>query len=270
MNEYCTIALNSPTPLVTAAIHDGHRLSKNLIPLSGLSDSERFREEDPFTGVWATLSKNQIIAKHSRFEFDLNRPPEKAIYLVPEDAWGLHVWKEQPSGSMLDHSLQTYHDIYARIKEGLSLLVQKFGTVVILDIHSYNYRREGPDGPPADPLLNPEVNLGTGTMDREYWGPLVDRFIKDLKGYEFMGRELDVRENVKFKGGYFPLWIHTNFKKSVCCISVEFKKFFMDEWSGIPDQKKIDGLREALKGTLPGLLEEASMPRNNPETGPRV
>jgi hypothetical protein len=96
-------------------------------------------------------------------------------------------------------------------------------------------------------------------MDREYWASVVDRLIGDLKKDSFLERELDVRENIKFKGGYFPRWIHENFSDSVCCISLEFKKFFMDEWTGDPDWQMIDGIEELLESVIPGLLEEISM-----------
>lgn len=270
MKEYCRIELGHPTPLVTAAIHDGHHIRENLIGLSGLSDSERLREEDPYTGVWAELSPNQIIGQHSRFEFDLNRPPDKAIYRVPSDAWGLNVWEQEPSRQMLDHSRQIYQDIYQEIKDKVSQLVQRVGIVVILDIHSYNHRRQGPDAPEDDPELNPEINVGTGTMDRDFWATLVDGFITDLSGFDYMGRHLDVRENIKFKGGYFPSFIHRHFKESVCCISVEMKKFFMDEWSGKPDWPQIDAIGQALKSTLPGIREEISLRQMNLNKDPKV
>lgn len=258
MDEFCVIELDHATPLVTAAIHNGHKLSENLQRISALTEVERLREEDPYTGIWAKISENQIIAQRSRFEFDLNRSPEKAIYIVPSDAWGLNLWKKTPSDRILEQTRQRYAGIYDEIFEGLSKLIQRFGKIAILDLHSYNHRRGGPDAPPDDPALNPEINIGTGTMDRLYWAPVVDRFIEDLSAYDFQGRKLDVRENIKFRGGYFPTWIHSHFRHSACCISVEFKKFFMDEWSCRPDWDIIDNISEALLGTVPGLMEEIS------------
>lgn len=263
MNEYCTIQLGGTLPLITTAIHNGHKLDDQLLDLSGLSDLVRLMEEDPFTGLWAKQSMNHIIALRSRFEFDLNRPPEKAIYINPEDAWGLNLWKTKPSEIQLAESLSRYSGIYKDIYKGMNKLIKKHGKIVILDFHSYNYRREGPDGPQADVALNPEINLGTGTMDREYWAPVVDRFIEDLKNVNYHGRTLDIRENIKFKGGYFPKWIHENFKEKACCISVEAKKFFMDEWTGEPDWEKTFGLRDAFGETIPGLLKEISLMKSN-------
>ena len=256
MNEFCVIELDSPSPIVTAAIHNGHKLSEKRSRISALTEKERFREEDPYTGFWGKLSGNHIVSQRSRFEFDLNRAPEKAVYIHPSDAWGLTLWKKELSEDLIAQTLKQYHSIYEEIRQGLEGLIERFGKIVILDLHSYNYRRGGPEAPPDDPELNPEINMGTGTMDRDYWAPVVERFMEDLKAFKFQGRSWDIRENIKFRGGYFPSWIHSHFGESACCISVEVKKFFMDEWSGRPDWDTIDALSEALFGTFPGLHEE--------------
>jgi len=109
---------------------------------------------------------------------------------------------------------------------------------------------------PADLDGNPEINIGTGTMRRDQWASLVDRFIEDLRGFDFLGRRLDVRENVKFYGGRLPQYIHEHFPKSGCALAVEIKKFFMDEWSGTVDGTQLKEIREALRGTIPGILDE--------------
>jgi hypothetical protein len=258
MNESCVIELKSPSPIVTTAIHDGHQLSMDHLRLFALSETDRLREEDPYTGVWAKMSDNHIVARMSRFEFDLNRPPENAIYLSPSDAWGLNVWKTAPPEAVTHNALRQYTATYEAIHQGLSQLIEQFGKIVILDFHSYNHRRKGAEAPPDDPLLNPEINIGTGTMDRNYWAPLVDGFINDLQRADFKGRKLDVRENIKFRGGYFPTWVHKNFPESACCISVEFKKFFMDEWTGLPDWDLVAAISDILNDTVPGLMKEIS------------
>ena len=61
---------------------------------------------------------------------------------------------------------------------------------------------------------------------------MIDRFIADLRAFDFMGRKLDVRENVKFKGGNQVKWLHENFAENGCGLAIEFKKFWMDEWTG--------------------------------------
>lgn len=243
-------------PLVATAIHDGHRLRPEVADLIALSDAGQLQEEDPFTGMWTSMGNTRIVATHSRFEVDLNRPREKAVYILPEDAWGLKVWKSDLPGEIIDRSLAGYDAFYAEMHKLFSDLEKKHGRFVVFDLHSYCYRREGTDGPPADPQLNPEVNIGTGTMDRAKWAPLLDRFISDLGSYDYGSRTLDVRENIKFKGGQFGRWIHQNFPNSACCLSVEFKKFFMDEWTGVPDPDQLIKIEQALHSTLKGVLKE--------------
>ena len=113
----------------------------------------------------------------------------------------------------------------------------------------------GSDAPPDDPEYSPEVNIGTGSMDRERWGRLVDQFMADLRDFDFLGRRLDVRENVRFNGGHMAKWIHGNFLTSGCCLAIEFKKFFMDEWTGKPVEEELEAITRALKATLPGLTD---------------
>ena len=204
--------------------------------------------------VWTSCTI--ILPLRSRFEVDLNRPREKAVYIQPEDAWGLYVWKETPSPAIVDQSLANYDAFYAEAHRLFTELEHQFGYFVVYDLHTYNHRREGPNSPPADPRLNPEVNIGTGTMNRTYWTPLIDRFINDLSRFNFLGRKLDVRENIKFQGGQFSRWIHQQFPETVCSIAIEFKKFFMDEWTGKPDKIQVEAIKNALQSTIPGALEE--------------
>ncbi len=199
-----------------------------------------------------------MVGTHSRFEVDLNRPRRGAVYRTPEDAWGLEVWRSALPAGVADRSLAAYDAFYAAMHEFLSGLEQKYGAVVVYDLHSYNHRRAGPDAEAADPEQHPEVNVGTGTMDRAYWAPVVDRFIEDLRGFDFLGRHLDVRENVRFFGGAFPRFVHEHFPRSVCTLAVEFKKFFMDEWTGTLYVEQHRAILEALRAAVPGSLQALS------------
>ena len=238
---------------MAAAIHNGHDTRASVDRHLALDEQQQLREEDPLTGEWTQIAKTQIVGLRSRFEVDLNRPRDKAVYKTAADAWGLEVWDAPPEAAMIQKSLAEYDAFYAEVQELLTGLVKEFGRVVVYDLHTYNHRREGPDAPPADPRTNPEVNIGTGTMDRIFWAPVVERFIHDLRAYDFHGRHLDVRENVKFQGGHFGRWIHQNFPQQVCAIAIEFKKFFMDEWQGIADAQAVECIFKALKSTLPGV-----------------
>ncbi len=73
----------------------------------------------------------------------------------------------------------------------LSKIQRENGHFVVIDMHSYNHHRSGPDGPFDDPLLNPDINIGTGTMmNRQIWEGIIGRFMQDLKKFDFNGRSL--------------------------------------------------------------------------------
>lgn len=243
-------------PLVAVAIHDGHQVRKEVAEIMVLEEGTRLQEEDPFTAEWTSIGDTQIVGLRSRFEVDLNRPREKAVYIKPEDSWGLKVWKSEPSRDLVASSLAEYDAFYVEAHRIFSELEKKYGRFVVFDLHSYNHHRLGPEKPFDDPEKNPEVNIGTGTMDRELWAPIVDRFITDLRSYNYNSRQLDVRENVKFQGGQFSRWIHQTFPRSACSLSIEFKKFFMDEWTGQPDLLQLEEIRLALQSTVKGVKEE--------------
>lgn len=245
-------------PIVATAIHDGHELRDEVAALTALSESERLREEDPYTGKWTEIATTRLVPCRSRFEVDLNRPRDKAVYVRPEDAWGLQLWHRPLNEDLVQRSLAEYDEFHEQARAILSDLVDRFGRVVVLDLHTYNHRRGGVDDPGADGDGNPEVNVGTGSLDRDFFGGLVDGFIEELNRYDFLGRQLDVRENVKFRGGHFSLWTHQTFPGKVCTLAIEFKKFFMDEWSGQIDPEPYEEIPCALASALPRLREELS------------
>jgi hypothetical protein len=50
-------------------------------------------------------------------------------------------------------------------------------------------------------------------------------------------------------------WIHRTFPESGCALALEFKKTFMNEWTGEVDDDRLGALARALASTLPGLVE---------------
>lgn len=253
------ITKETDAPVVAVALHNGHAVRPSLENRFGIRAETRLQEEDPYTGMWTDIADIGIVTTRSRFEVDLNRPREKAVYLEPADAWGLPVWNQPLPPDELRTSLAEYDAFYAMLFKRLKALEQKFGHFFIYDLHSYNHRRDGADAPPADPQENPEVNIGTGTMDRHHWAPVVDGLIDDLRKANVLGRHLDVRENIKFKGGGFPAFVHRHFPKTGCAVAIEFKKFWMDEWNGTYDPAQHTALHTALASTVGGVrkrLEE--------------
>jgi N-formylglutamate amidohydrolase len=242
--------VDAPQPVVTTAIHAGHDLRPEVAELVLVDEATRRREEDPFTDR-LVVAGTRVTVHRSRFEVDLNRPVEKAVYQSPDDAWGLSLWKQPLPPPVVDRSRALYEEFYAALADRLDRLAAR-GRFVVLDIHSYNHRRDDVVAPPAE---NPELNVGTGSLDRRRWAPVVDGFIDDMRARRVNGHPLDVRENVRFPGGHLARWVHGRYPETGCTLALEFKKVFMDERTGQPDDDHIAQLGEALAAVVPHLLE---------------
>ena len=239
--------------LLATSIHAGHDLRPEVAELMVLDEKDRLREEDPFTDTICSLIPARVLVHRSRFEADLNRVRDKAVYTRPEDCWGLNVWSSgQLPDDVVAGSLEYYDAFFADLAVRLDEMAAR-GPFVIYDVHSYNHRRPGADQPAEPVKENPEVNLGTGSVDRERFGAVVDAFRTSLSGQGF-----DVRENIKFKGQALAWWVHERYAGTGLVLALEFKKTFMDEWTGTPDPSHLDKLTRALATTMGPVL--AAMP----------
>ncbi|MCB5261382.1 MAG: N-formylglutamate amidohydrolase [Candidatus Cloacimonetes bacterium] len=236
---------DSASPVLALAIHNGHRLPEALLPYTQISAEDRFREEDPHTGSIANRYANHIILETSRFAVDLNRSPEKAVYQNPEDAWGLVVRNGVLPHSVLSGLLYSYQNWYTTLRYQLERMLERHPVVIVLDLHSYNHRRGGPDAPPDPQEKNPDIILGRSNLPEGYY-----HFIEDLRqrldGQSFAWGSLDVRCDVKFPGGHLPRFLNDRYPGKVICVAVEFKKIFMDEHSGVLNPVRLDSLRQTF------------------------
>jgi N-formylglutamate deformylase len=248
----CEIRREFEGPLVAAAIHAGHAVRPQMAELLAIDEATRLREEDPFTAVWTLVAPIRVVGTVSRFEVDLNRPRSGAVYRTPEEAWGLDLWNEPLPEALIESSLHRYDAFYTEVGRLLDEVNQRYGRFAVLDLHSYNYRRDGAGSPAADPMLNPDVNVGTGSLDRARWAPVIDRFLAEMAGFDYPAGRLDVRENVRFRGGHFAAWIHRRYPESGCAIAVEVKKFFMDEWTGEVFPEHLEAIGRALGAAAAG------------------
>lgn len=242
-------------PVLGIAVHAGHEMRPELLPSLAIDEVARVREEDPYTDYWTGACDNQIITRRSRFEVDLNRSREMSICVHPEDCWNLEVWSASISPEAQRRSFEEHDAFYDMFTGVLRDLEREYRHFVVLDIHSYNHRRSGPLGPAEDPNRNPEINLGTATVNAERWRGVIERFKTDLEAFDFLGRHLDVRENINFKGGYLPQFVNSTFPETGLAIAIEIKKFFMDEWTGVGSPLEINALLDAFRSTIPGLTE---------------
>ncbi|TRC89642.1 N-formylglutamate amidohydrolase [Mesorhizobium sp. WSM4303] len=243
-------------PVIGTAIHSGTEVGSACRSLMCLPDPDRLREEDPFTERFIADFPTRIIVHRSRFQVDLNRARDAAVYLSPDQSWGVKVWREPPAEDVIGESLSFHDAFYSELKRVLADIEKRYGRFVLVDVHSYNHRRDGPQAQPTSRDLAPDINIGTSSMDRDRWAPIVDAFVEALRGHHLNGEPIDVRENVSFQGkGEQTRFVHTNFPETGCAIAVEFKKIFMDEWSGEPDWAAIEQLRAMLASTVPVLVK---------------
>ncbi len=252
MANQAAVFIEGRSEVLVTAIHAGAAMRPALEAICKLDPSQRLREEDPFTDQWTTISDNRIVGLRSRFEVDLNRSRDKAVYRVRADCWGLDVWKCELPASEMDLSLRSYDAFYEATGALVERLLERHPRVIIYDLHSYNHQRQGP-GVDDDPAGAPEINLGTANIDQDAWRSVLDALITALRsGAE--ERSYDVRENVKFKGGHFSYWLNQRFGAAVCPVAIEFKKTFMNEWTGEPDRAAIERIRALLAASLAPVI----------------
>ena len=183
----CTIH-HGDGPIVAVAIHDAFAIRDELLPLLAISDDDRLREQDAHTSIWTNIAPTRVVATQSRFEVDLNRPRDRSVYLIPEDAWGLRVWKRPPSETMIERSLLIYDDFYDQMRTLFDQIADLHGCFFVYDLHSYNHRRGGADLECDDPEANPQINICTGGMDLDRCGSVIDEFEHVIRQFPFPGR----------------------------------------------------------------------------------
>lgn len=235
-----TLKIDAYVPYVCGAVHDGHQFRKELWPNCLHTEYERWFEEDPCTKEFVQTHPIVIAGCDSRFEYDLNRDPENAIY---EDAWGKKLWKEPLSPAEHKKSLEKHSSFYSVVHALMSKLEEKFGTVVVYDMHSYNWRRWDREVP--------VVNLGTTNIDNERFGNTVEAWRKSLSELQLPNNiNTTSKINDTFQGnGYFLKYITKNFKNTLV-LATEFKKIYCDELRQVIYPEVVHAIEQQLQTKL--------------------
>jgi len=224
-----------------------------------LSDPARLREEDPHTGRMIAAVPTRVIVHRSRFEVDLNRARAEAVYRTPEQAWGLDVWKQPPDDRFTERSLVLHDRFFEAMRSLLEGVERDHGKFILLDVHSYNHRRDGPAAPATAVSRAPDINIGTFSMPPGRWTHVLDALADTIRSFDFRGRRLEVGFDVAFQGrGALTRFVHDNFPQTGCAIALEVKKFFMDEWTGVCFEEEVDTLRQMIAQLLPVLRSALS------------
>ncbi|HJR91385.1 MAG TPA: N-formylglutamate amidohydrolase, partial [Acidimicrobiia bacterium] len=143
----------------------------------------------------------------------------------------------------VERSRRLHTEFYHRLRQVLDDLLERHGGFVLYDVHSYN------DRPKEGAASGPFVNLGTGSLPRR-WSPVADAFLESMRSAEVSGKPLDAEENVVFRGRHVAGFVHDVYGETACALAIEFKKSFLDEWSGEVYPEAMTALAAALAASV--------------------
>jgi N-formylglutamate deformylase len=238
--------LDLSTPALVVAIHAGHNVREELLPLMQIPEKERLFEEDPATDRMIQGNANAVWGLDSRAEYDLNRPVERAVPLTAEQFWGVQVYRSALPDDMKRRSLVKHEAFYRFAGSCIQFLLERFGFCVIYDIHSYNISRQVEKGIGNPPLFN----LGTALLDRSRWGGRIDAWLHQLGRIEVPGIRTTVEENGVFSGAGELCRRLTGWDPRILVLPTEIAKVYMDEYNGILHEPLIDALGRGLHGAI--------------------
>jgi hypothetical protein len=241
-NDYSfTIKIDAYVPYACAAIHDGHQFRKELWNNCLHSEYDRWYEEDPETKNMVKTLPIVIAGCDSRFEYDLNRAPDEAVF---ETAWGKQLWKEPLSEDLKAISLKKHANFYLVVFSLIKKLEDKFGFSVVYDIHSYNWRRWNREVP--------TLNLGTSNVDNHRFGKVIEDWRQSLSQIKFPNNIKSTSKiNDTFMGnGYFLKFITQNFKNTLV-LATEIAKVYCHEYEQYIYPEVVKAVESELKKRIP-------------------
>ncbi|CAM1346926.1 N-formylglutamate amidohydrolase [Tenacibaculum crassostreae] len=235
-----TIKIDDYVPYVCGAVHDGHQFRKELWKNCIHTEYERWYEEDPATKAMVQSHPIVIAGMDSRFEYDLNRTPETAIYT---DAWGKQLWHQSLSEEMKAKSLEKHANFYKVVHALISKIEEKFSTCIVYDMHSYNWQRWDREVP--------TWNLGTANVDNNRFGNEIESWRSILEKMPMPnGIKSTSKINDTFQGnGYFLKFITQNFNNTLV-LATEIAKVYCDEMAQVMYPEVVIAVENYLKTEL--------------------
>ena len=240
MDNSFTLKIESYNPFVCAAVHDGHQFRNSLSTNCLRSEYDRWYEEDPETKRMVQTLPIVIAGCDSRFEYDLNREPDLAIY---KDAWGKQLWKHPLSKDDKELSLQKHHNFYRVVNALIEKIESKYGTAIVYDMHSYNWRRWRREVP--------TFNIGSKNVDNVRFGNDVEFWRKELATIKLPNSVWTTALlNDTFEGnGYFLKHITKKFENTLV-LATEVKKVYCNELNQKIYPDVVNAIEKQLKVKL--------------------
>lgn len=236
-----TLKIDDYVPYICAAIHDGHQFRKELWDNCLHTEYDRWYEEDPETKNMIGSHPIVIAGCDSRFEYDLNRTPEEAVFVT---AWGKQLWKNPLPDDQKKTSLAKHENFYKVVHALVKTIETKYEVAIVYDMHSYNWKRWDREVP--------TWNLGTSNVDN-------DRFGQDIEAWRQSLSEMHLPNQIKstalindtfFGNGYFLKFITNNFKNTLV-LATEIAKVYCDEYEQINFPEVVISVEKQLKERLP-------------------
>jgi len=243
-----------PAEVLGVALHAGNRVRSEMEEIMEVSREERFREEDPYTDRFVKDFPMQLIALDSRFEYDLNREMESAIYPFHKRKWGLQIWKRPLTPDERKKTLLKYREFHALLDMVINFILESCRMAILFDVHSFCYQRERRQEWWKDE--HPEVNLGTRSINRDYFAPRIEAFLEHISRTRVDGHRIRVAENAVFPGGYLTRKFARSHEKEVLVLAIEYKKIFMDEHTGQLEEELLNNLVRDLLLTKDRLISQ--------------
>ncbi len=236
-----TIKIEEYAPYICGAVHDGHQFRRSLWENCLHTEYDRWYEEDPCTLEMVRTHPITIAGCDSRFEYDLNRAPDSAIYT---DAWGKPLWKSPLPGEERSLSLQKHSNFYKVVQALVHQIETKYGKAIVFDMHSFNWRRWEREVP--------TWNLGTTNIDNHRFEGLVKAWCKKLGQMQLPNGIVSTSKiNDTFQGnGYFLKYITNNFGNTLV-LATEISKVYCDELTGILYPEVVRSVEKQLKELIP-------------------
>ena len=235
-----TLKIDEYVPYVCGAIHDGWQFRKELWDNCLHTQYDRWYEEDPETKNMVISHPILIAGCDSRFEYDLNRAPEEAVF---ETAWGKQLWKSPLSGEQKRKSLDKHTNFYKVTYALIKKIEDKFGCAIVYDMHSYNWQRWDREVP--------TWNLGTSNLNNERFGEEIESWKQSLSEIQLpngIKSTADIN-NTFYGNGYFLKNITNNFKNTLV-LATEIAKVYCDELNQIIYPEVVASVEAQLKVKL--------------------
>jgi hypothetical protein len=236
-----TIKIDEYVPYICAAIHDGHQFRKELWDNCLHTEYDRWYEEDPETKNMIASHPIVIAGCDSRFEYDLNRAPEDAVFVT---AWGKQLWKRNLPEAQKQKSLAKHEAFYKVVHTLVKTIETKHKVAIVYDMHSYNWQRWDREVP--------TWNLGTSNVDNERFGPDIEAWRQSLSEMQLPNdiKSTALINDTFFGNGYFLKYITNSFKNTLV-LATEIAKVYCDEYDQVNFPEVVNSVEKQLRERLP-------------------